>query len=57
MELFPDGDQTFVGEKGYTLSGGQKARLTLARCVYKESDVYLLDDPLSAVDPMVIKLL
>lgn len=55
MSLFPNGDQTLVGEKGYTLSGGQKARVTLARAVYNEADVYLLDDPLSAVDPHVAK--
>lgn len=53
LQLFPDGDSTFVGEKGYTLSGGQKARVTLARAVYCDADVYLLDDPLSAVDPHV----
>jgi ATP-binding cassette subfamily C (CFTR/MRP) protein 4 len=53
MQSFPKGDETFVGEKGYSLSGGQKARVTLARCAYHESDVYLLDDPLSAVDPQV----
>ena len=53
LELLPDGDQTMVGEKGYTLSGGQKARICLARAVYNDSDIYLLDDPLSAVDPHV----
>lgn len=53
LSLFPDGDRTFVGEKGYTLSGGQKARVSLARAVYNSADVYLLDDPLSAVDPHV----
>lgn len=53
LKLFPAGDQTFVGEKGYTLSGGQKARVTLARAVYRDADIYLLDDPLSAVDPHV----
>ena len=53
LQLFPEGDKTFVGEKGYTLSGGQKARLSLARAVYNNSDIYLLDDPLSAVDPHV----
>ncbi|XP_046668372.1 probable multidrug resistance-associated protein lethal(2)03659 isoform X3 [Homalodisca vitripennis] len=47
------GDRTIVGERGETLSGGQKARINLARAVYKEADVYLLDDPLSAVDPRV----
>lgn len=53
MKLFPMGDATFVGEKGYTLSGGQKARVTLARSIYNDADYYLLDDPLSAVDPRV----
>ena len=48
---------TIVGEKGTTLSGGQKARLALARAVYEEADVYLFDDPLSAVDSRVAKLL
>ena len=42
-----------VGEKGLNLSGGQKARLALARAVFRDADVYLLDDVLSAVDPMV----
>jgi len=49
----PDGDETEVGERGISLSGGQKARLTLARAVYARSDVYLLDDCLSAVDQHV----
>ncbi|XP_045472447.1 probable multidrug resistance-associated protein lethal(2)03659 [Harmonia axyridis] len=55
FELFPFGDKTFVGERGKILSGGQKARINLARCVYKEADIYLLDDPLSAVDVNVGK--
>ncbi|XP_053212745.1 ATP-binding cassette sub-family C member 4-like [Panonychus citri] len=53
IKSFPYGDNTLVGEKGYSLSGGQKARITLARAVYEDADVYLLDDPLSAVDPGV----
>lgn len=47
------GDRTLVGERGVTLSGGQKARLTLARALYNDADIYLLDDPLSAVDAEV----
>lgn len=50
LHLFPLGDGTAVGERGIQLSGGQKARVNLARCLYIEADVYLLDDPLSAVD-------
>lgn len=53
MELFPFGDKTLVGDRGSSLSGGQKARITLARAVYSNADVYLLDDPLSAVDAEV----
>ncbi|KAJ8923964.1 hypothetical protein NQ315_006740 [Exocentrus adspersus] len=53
--LFPFGDKTLVGEKGKSLSGGQKARINLARSVYKVADIYLLDDPLSAVDANVGK--
>lgn len=55
--LFPYGDKTIVGERGVSLSGGQRARINLARAVYKEADIYLLDDPLSAVDTHVGKQL
>jgi ATP-binding cassette subfamily C (CFTR/MRP) protein 4 len=50
LSLFPYGDQTLVGERGVMLSGGQKARISLARAIYRNADIYLLDDPLSAVD-------
>ncbi|SPP86205.1 probable multidrug resistance-associated protein lethal(2)03659 isoform X4 [Drosophila guanche] len=48
-----NGDGTIVGERGTSLSGGQRARISLARAVYRKADVYLLDDPLSAVDTHV----
>ncbi|XP_048482044.1 ATP-binding cassette sub-family C member 4 [Plutella xylostella] len=51
--LLPFGDKTLVGERGVSLSGGQRARISLARAVYKRADIYLLDDPLSAVDAHV----
>ena len=47
---FPERDLTVVGERGAVLSGGQRARISLARAVYGDADIYLLDDPLSAVD-------
>ena len=53
MKNLPDGDKTEVGERGISLSGGQKARLTLARAVYARADIYLFDDILSAVDQHV----
>uniref|UniRef100_A0A8D3CIJ7 Multidrug resistance-associated protein 4 n=1 Tax=Scophthalmus maximus TaxID=52904 RepID=A0A8D3CIJ7_SCOMX len=55
LELLPDGDRTLIGDRGATLSGGQKARINLARSVYQDADIYLLDDPLSAVDAEVGK--
>uniref|UniRef100_A0A670K2R6 ABC-type glutathione-S-conjugate transporter n=1 Tax=Podarcis muralis TaxID=64176 RepID=A0A670K2R6_PODMU len=53
LESFPAGSQTEIGEKGINISGGQKQRLSLARAVYKKASIYLLDDPLSAVDSQV----
>uniref|UniRef100_A0A668AQY3 ABC-type glutathione-S-conjugate transporter n=1 Tax=Myripristis murdjan TaxID=586833 RepID=A0A668AQY3_9TELE len=53
LEILPAGDSTEIGEKGLNLSGGQKQRVSLARAVYRNADVYLLDDPLSAVDAHV----
>uniref|UniRef100_A0A672LTP6 ABC-type glutathione-S-conjugate transporter n=1 Tax=Sinocyclocheilus grahami TaxID=75366 RepID=A0A672LTP6_SINGR len=55
LDLLPGRDQTEIGEKGINLSGGQKQRVSLARAVYSSADVYLLDDPLSAVDSHVGK--
>lgn len=55
LDLLVDGDLTIVGERGVSLSGGQKARVNLARALYNEADLYLLDDPLSAVDAPVAK--
>lgn len=49
----PLGDSSIIGEGGVSLSGGQKARVNLARCLYVDADIYLLDDPLSAVDAHV----
>ncbi|XP_026557030.1 canalicular multispecific organic anion transporter 1 isoform X2 [Pseudonaja textilis] len=53
LKLLPGGDLTEIGEKGINLSGGQKQRVSLARAVYSNADIYLLDDPLSAVDAHV----
>ncbi|KAG1673337.1 Multidrug resistance-associated protein 4 [Nymphon striatum] len=53
INMMPHGDETVVGERGIKLSGGQRARVSLARALYYDADVYLLDDPLSAVDAEV----
>ena len=55
LDILTGGDQTEIGEKGINLSGGQKQRVSLARAVYNNANVYLLDDPLSAVDSHVGK--
>ncbi|XP_075526507.1 ATP-binding cassette sub-family C member 2-like isoform X4 [Dermacentor variabilis] len=53
INSFPAGDLTEIGEKGYNLSGGQKQRVSLARAAYHQCSIYVLDDPLSALDPQV----
>lgn len=53
LDLLPAGDMTEIGERGINLSGGQKQRVSLARATYDNADIYLLDDPLSAVDAHV----
>nr|XP_013004976.1 canalicular multispecific organic anion transporter 2 isoform X2 [Cavia porcellus] len=55
LKMLPGGDQTEIGEKGINLSGGQRQRVSLARAVYSNADIFLLDDPLSAVDSHVAK--
>ncbi|ORX44613.1 multi drug resistance-associated protein MRP [Hesseltinella vesiculosa] len=55
LQVFADGDMTEIGERGINLSGGQKARISMARALYARADIYLMDDPLSAVDAHVGK--
>ncbi len=57
LKLLKCGDLTYIGDKGVNLSGGQRARISLARALYDDAEIYLLDDPLSAVDESVAKLL
>ena len=55
MHILPAGDRTEIGEKGVNLSGGQKQRISMARAAYADADLYIMDDPLSAVDVHVGK--
>ncbi|PIA15922.1 P-loop containing nucleoside triphosphate hydrolase protein [Coemansia reversa NRRL 1564] len=55
ISQWPQGDLTVIGERGVNISGGQRARLALARTIYSRADIYVLDDPLSAVDAHVKK--
>ncbi|VAI08526.1 unnamed protein product [Triticum turgidum subsp. durum] len=50
LEILPFGDKTFIGERGINLSGGQKQRIQIARALYQDADIYVFDDPFSAVD-------
>ena len=53
LKQLTQGIQTLIGEQGVNISGGQRARIALARALYSDADILLLDDPLSAVDPAV----
>ncbi|KAK8137647.1 ATP-binding cassette transporter protein [Apiospora sp. TS-2023a] len=53
LDMLPNGDATEIGERGITISGGQKQRLNIARAIYYDADIVIMDDPLSAVDAHV----
>jgi ATP-binding cassette subfamily C (CFTR/MRP) protein 1 len=53
LDMLPNGDKTEIGERGITVSGGQKQRMNIARAIYFDADIVLMDDPLSAVDAHV----
>lgn len=55
FEILKSGDLTEIGERGINLSGGQQARVSLARAIYADKDIILMDDPISALDPNVRK--
>ena len=55
LKIFQAGDMSEIGEKGINLSGGQKARVSLARAVYQDADIVLMDDPISALDAHTAK--
>ena len=55
LDILPAGDLTEIGEKGINLSGGQRQRINLSRAVYADLDIYIMDDPLSALDANVGK--
>lgn len=57
LKMLPFGDLTQIGERGVNLSGGQKQRIQLARALYQDRDIYLLDDPFSALDAKTAKFL
>ena len=57
LKQLVNGVETQIGERGVNISGGQRARISLARACYSDADIYLLDDPLSAVDPPVARKL
>jgi ATP-binding cassette subfamily C (CFTR/MRP) protein 1 len=55
LKTFPAGERTEIGSRGLNLSGGQKQRVCIARAVYADADIYIIDDCLSALDPHVGK--